>query len=82
MFGYRENTRESRQRQPVPLMWTTSPRTNIGAAYDSQTPKVLPELRKLGAYRYLLKSDTSDLALAVEAVLGGEQFVSSRLRVP
>src|SRR5215831_12488011 len=34
---------------------------------------------KTGANGYLLKSDATDLAFAVEAVLRGEQFVSSRV---
>ncbi|HTS08288.1 MAG TPA: response regulator transcription factor [Candidatus Eisenbacteria bacterium] len=33
-----------------------------------------------GAHGYLLKSDATDLPFAVETVLHGEQFVSSRLR--
>lgn len=35
-----------------------------------------------GAHGYLLKSDATDLPYAVETVLHGEQFVSSRVREP
>lgn len=35
---------------------------------------------KTGATGYLLKSDATDLACAVETVLRGEQFVSGRVR--
>jgi DNA-binding NarL/FixJ family response regulator len=36
----------------------------------------------LGAMAYLLKSDERELPLAIEAVLKGEQYVSSRLHRP
>ena len=35
---------------------------------------------RTGAHGYLLKSDATDLLCAVETVLQGEQFVSSRLK--
>ncbi|HVN21101.1 MAG TPA: response regulator transcription factor [Dongiaceae bacterium] len=35
---------------------------------------------RTGANGYLLKSDATDLPFAVQAVLNGEQFVSSRVR--
>jgi DNA-binding NarL/FixJ family response regulator len=59
-----------------------SPNSKILFVSQNASPEIAQRAIELGAYGYLLKSDTSDLALAVEAVLGGEQFVSSRLRVP
>ena len=59
-----------------------SPNSKILFVSQNASPEIAQRAIELGAYGYLLKSDTSDLALAVEAVLGGEQFVSSRLKVP
>ena len=44
------------------------------------SPEVMQGAFCLGAMGYLLKSDAGELPFAIEAVLKGEQFVSSRLR--
>ena len=59
---------------------TLSPNSKILFVSQESSAEVVEEALRLGAWGYLLKSDAvRELLLAVDAVLGGEQFVGSRL---
>jgi len=59
-----------------------SPNSKIIFLSQDSSPEVVQAALRLGALGYLLKSDAAELPLAVEAVLQGTQFVSSRLKRP
>jgi DNA-binding NarL/FixJ family response regulator len=49
---------------------------------QDSSPEVVEGVLRIGALGYLLKSDATELPVALEAVLNGMQFVSRRLRSP
>jgi DNA-binding NarL/FixJ family response regulator len=57
-----------------------SPNSKIIFLSQDSSPEVVQGALRLGALGYLLKSDAAELPHAVEAVLQGTQFVSSRLK--
>jgi len=58
-----------------------SPKSRILFVSNETSVEVVEEAFRLGARGYLLKTDAaSELLLAVDAILRGEQFVGSRLR--
>ena len=57
-----------------------SPRSKVVILSQDPSPEVMQGALGLGAVGYLLKSDASDLPLALDAMLQGEVFVSQRLR--
>jgi len=58
-----------------------SPKSRILFVSNETSVEVVEEAFRLGARGYLLKPDAaSELLLAVDAILRGEQFVGSRLR--
>jgi len=56
-----------------------SPNSKILLCTQTCSREIAQRALGSGANGYLLKSDASDLSIAVEAVLRGEQFVSSRV---
>lgn len=57
-----------------------SPHSKILFLSQESSPEVIQGAFRMGASGYLLKSDATELPLAVAALLRGEVFVSSRLR--
>jgi DNA-binding NarL/FixJ family response regulator len=57
------------------------PNTKIVFLSLDSSPEVVRGVLRIGALGYLLKSDATELPIAVETVLQGVQFVSSRLRL-
>jgi DNA-binding NarL/FixJ family response regulator len=57
-----------------------SPHSKIVFLSQECSPEVVQGALRLGASGYLLKSDATQLPLAVDAILKGEVFVSSRLK--
>ena len=59
-----------------------SPNSKILFVTQESSAELLENALRLGAQGYLLKSEAaSELLLAVDAVLQGDQFISSRLRL-
>lgn len=56
------------------------PQSKIVFLSQNSSREVIQGALRFGAAGYLLKSDATELPLAVEAVLQGEVFVSRRLR--
>jgi len=56
------------------------PDSKIVFLSQDSSPEIVKAALRLGAAAYLLKSDASELPLAVEAVFQGEVFVSRRLK--
>jgi DNA-binding NarL/FixJ family response regulator len=56
------------------------PTSKILFLSQESSAEIVFEAFRLGAHGYLLKSDAGELALAVDSVLQGRQFVSSRLQ--
>lgn len=56
-----------------------SPNSRILFVSQNCSPEVVKGALQLGACGYLLKSDAAELPRAVDAILQGTQFVSSRL---
>lgn len=61
---------------------TVSPTSKLIFLTQNTSPEVIQGAFSLGAMGYLLKSDAGELPSAIEAVLKGEQFVSSGLHRP
>ena len=57
-----------------------SPHSKIVFLSQDSSPEIVREALRLGALGYLLKSDATELALAIDAVLTGAVFVSRRLK--
>jgi DNA-binding NarL/FixJ family response regulator len=57
-----------------------SPNSKILFVTQNSSPEIAQGALRSGAYGYLLKSDATDLPCAVETVLRGAQFVSSRVK--
>jgi two-component system, NarL family, response regulator NreC len=57
-----------------------SPRSKIGFLSQESSPDVVQGALRLGASGYLLKSDATELPLAIHAILKGEVFISSRVK--
>lgn len=58
-----------------------SPRSKVVILSQDSSPEVVQGALRLGAVGYLLKSDTIDLLLALDAILQGGVFVSPRLKI-
>jgi DNA-binding NarL/FixJ family response regulator len=58
---------------------SVSPSSKLIFLSQNTSPEVMQGAFCVGAMAYLLKSDAGELPFAIEAVLKGEQFVSSRL---
>lgn len=56
-----------------------SPHSKIIFVSQDSSSEVAQAALRIGALGYLLKSDATELPLAVDAVLEGRQFVSSRI---
>jgi len=56
-----------------------SPNSKILFVTQNSSPEVAQGALRLGASGYLVKSDATDLPFAVETVLQGEKYVSSRV---
>ena len=61
---------------------SVSPTSKLIFLTQNTSPELIQGALSLGAMAYLLKSDAGELPFAIEAVLKGEQFVSSRLHRP
>ncbi len=61
---------------------SVSPGSKLIFLTQNRSREIMRAAFGLGAMAYLLKSDARELPLAVEAVLKGEQFVSSHLHSP
>jgi DNA-binding NarL/FixJ family response regulator len=57
-----------------------SPRSKVVILSQDSSPEVVHGALLLGAAGYLLKSDASELPLALDAILQGAVFVSPRLK--
>jgi DNA-binding NarL/FixJ family response regulator len=57
-----------------------SPNSKILFVTQISSPEIAQGALRLGACGYLLKSDATDLPCAIETVLHGAQFVSSRVQ--
>lgn len=57
-----------------------SPNSKILFVTEQSAPEIAQGALQLGACGYLLKSDATDLPCAVETILRGAQFVSSRAK--
>ena len=57
-----------------------SPHSKIVILSQDSSPEIVREALRLGAFGYLLKSDATELPLAIDAVLKGTLFVSRRLK--
>ena len=57
-----------------------SPNSKIVFLSQDPSPEIVQGALRIGAAGYLLKSDATELPLAVEAVLQGNVYVSSRLK--
>jgi DNA-binding NarL/FixJ family response regulator len=58
------------------------PNSKIVFLSQNSSPKIVEGALNLGAAGYLLKSDAIELPLAVDAVLQGTVFISSRAKRP
>ena len=58
---------------------SVSPSSKLIFLTQDRSPEVMQAAFCLGAMAYLLKSDARELPFAIEAVLKGEQYVSSHL---
>jgi DNA-binding NarL/FixJ family response regulator len=61
---------------------TVSPNSKLIFLSQNTSPEVMQGAFCTGAMAYLLKSDARELPIAIEAVVKGEQFVSSHLQRP
>lgn len=59
-----------------------SPNSKIVILSQNNTAEIVQEALRLSAAGYLLKSDAKQLPLAVDAILQGTVYVSSRLKRP
>jgi DNA-binding NarL/FixJ family response regulator len=59
-----------------------SPNSKILFVSQNSSPEIAQGALKVGAHGYLVKSDTTELTSAISTVLGGAQFISSRLKQP
>ena len=57
-----------------------SPHSKIVFLTQESSPEVVQGALRLGASGYLLKSDATDLPLAIHAILKGEVFISRRVK--
>lgn len=57
-----------------------SPNSKIVFLSQESSPEVVQGALRLGASGYLLKSDATELPLAVDAILKGKVFVSSHVK--
>jgi DNA-binding NarL/FixJ family response regulator len=57
-----------------------SPHSKIVFLSQECSPEVVQGALRLGASGYLLKSDATELPLAIHAILKGEVFISSRVK--
>ena len=57
-----------------------APNAKIVFLSQNTSPEVVQEALRAGALGYLLKSEATDLPIALTAVLQGTQFVSNRLK--
>jgi DNA-binding NarL/FixJ family response regulator len=57
-----------------------SPHSKIVFLTQQSSPEVMQEALRLGASGYLLKSDATELPLAIHGILKGEVFISRRLK--
>jgi DNA-binding NarL/FixJ family response regulator len=57
-----------------------SPNSKILFVTENSAPDVVLAAFKLGGHGYLLKSDAAELTIAIETVLRGKQFLSSRFK--
>ena len=57
-----------------------SPNSKIVFLSQDNSPEVVEGALRLGASGYLLKSDATELPLAVDAILQGEVFVSRQVK--
>jgi two-component system, NarL family, response regulator NreC len=57
-----------------------SPYSKIVFLSQESSPDVVQGALRLGASGYLLKSDATELPLAIHAILKGEVFISSRVK--
>lgn len=58
------------------------PNSKIIFLSQDSSREVVREALRMGALGYLLKSDATELPIAVNTVLQGMQFVSRRLKTP
>jgi DNA-binding NarL/FixJ family response regulator len=58
-----------------------SPNTKIIFLSQESSPEIIQGALRIGALGYVLKSDATELPIALEAVMKGMQFVSSGLRL-
>ena len=56
------------------------PHSKIIFLSQDPSPEIVREALRLGAAGYLLKSDATELPLAVDAILQGKVFVSRRVK--
>ena len=59
-----------------------SPHSKIVFLSQESSPEIVQAALRLGAAGYLLKSDITEIPLAVDAILRGEVFVSSGVKGP
>ena len=59
-----------------------SPHSKIVFLSQDPSPEIVQGALRLGAAGYLLKSDATELPLAVDAILRGEVFISRRVKKP
>src|SRR4029077_4128261 len=59
-----------------------SPKSKILFISQNSSPEIAQGALNVGAHGYLIKSDATELTSAISTVLGGVQFVSSRLKQP
>jgi DNA-binding NarL/FixJ family response regulator len=66
--------------QAAPRIRQLSPNSKILFVSQNSSPEIAQRALRVGGHGYLVKSDTTELASAVSAVLAGAQFISSRLK--
>ena len=59
-----------------------SPQSKIVFLSQDSSPEIVQGALRLGAAGYLLKSDATELPLAIDAILQGKVFVSRRVKSP
>ena len=59
-----------------------SPNSKILFISQNSSPEIAQGALNVGAHGYLIKSDATELTSAISTVLGGVQFISSRLKLP
>lgn len=57
-----------------------SPNSKILFLSQDDSPEIVQGALRLGAVGYLLKSDATEIPLAIDAILQGEVFVSQRVK--